>query len=75
LFFLALRPVTAAGEVKGHETTPLDQIEYTYPVIGIRESYPWKEPESYGYPYPYTYYYPCYFMSSGGPVPSGPGHS
>jgi outer membrane lipoprotein len=54
------RPVTVAGEVKGHKTAPLDQIEYTYPIIGIRELYLWKEPESYGYPYPYPYYYPYY---------------
>jgi outer membrane lipoprotein len=67
------RPVTVAGEVKGHKTTPLDQIEYTYPIISIRELYLWKEPESYGYPYPYPYYYPYYPYDLWWPRPFRPG--
>lgn len=46
------------GEVKGHKVMPLDQIEYSYPVIAVRELYLWQEQEKYGYPYPYPYYYP-----------------
>jgi outer membrane lipoprotein len=59
VIFKAGRLVTMVGAVKGRKTMPLDQIEYTYPVIAVRELYLWKEQEKYGY-YPYPYYYPYY---------------
>lgn len=35
----------------------LDQIEYNYPIIGIRDIYLWKRvSERYSYPYTYPYY-------------------
>ncbi len=60
------RLVTIVGEVKGQRTMPLDEVEYTYPVIAIREIYLWKEyAVEYGYPYPlpsiYYNYDPYYW--------------
>ena len=53
------RLVTIVGEVKGHKTMPLDQIEYDYPIIAIREIYLWRPVDVRSYPYPYYYpYYP-----------------
>lgn len=47
------RLVTIVGEVKGKKTLPLDEIDYTYPVISIREIHVWKTYDTdYGYPYP-----------------------
>ena len=47
------RLVTIVGEVKGKKTFPLDEIDYSYPVISIREIHVWKTNESeQGYPYP-----------------------
>lgn len=52
-------PVALIGEVKGTRTMPLDEIEYTYPVISIAEIRVWKKSETYPYPPPY-YYDPFY---------------
>ena len=49
------RMVTVAGEVTGKEVLPIDQIQYTYPVVRIKEIKLW-QPYSY---YPY-HYYPYY---------------
>lgn len=51
------REVTLAGEVKGKRVLPLGEIEYTYPLIAIKEIHLWPD-ESKGliYPYPYGYY-------------------
>jgi outer membrane lipoprotein len=35
------RKITVAGSVEGKEVRPLDEIEYTYPVISERELYLW----------------------------------
>ncbi|HYE38107.1 Slp family lipoprotein [Methylocaldum sp.] len=50
------REVTVAGEVKGKETKPLDQINYAYPVIGCNEIHLWATRPTYTY-YPSPYYY------------------
>lgn len=52
------RLVTVVGQVRGYKTQPLGEIEYTYPVISIREIHYWKTQEAVYYPYPY--YYPPY---------------
>ncbi len=52
-------PVALIGEVKGVKSMPLDEIEYTYPVIAISEIHVWKPSELYQYPPPY-YYDPYY---------------
>ncbi|KAF0219789.1 MAG: outer membrane [Geobacteraceae bacterium] len=56
------RMVTVVGEVKGKRGMPLDEVEYTYPVIAIRELYLWKPSEIDRYYYPsHGYYYPYYW--------------
>jgi outer membrane lipoprotein len=55
--FHANRLVTVVGEVKGHKTQPLGEIEYVYPVISIREIHYWKLRDVTYYPYPYYYPY------------------
>lgn len=56
------RLVTIVGEVKGHKTMRLDQTEYDYPIIAIREIHLWKPAEvRYYYPYPYPPYYDDYW--------------
>lgn len=57
------RLATIVGEVKGKRTAPLEDMEYTYPVITIREIHVWKSYDSdkpYLYPPPY-YYDPYYY--------------
>lgn len=73
------RMVTLMGEVKGKKTLPLDEADYTYPVLSIREIYVWKELyEGKGYPYPTPGYYnydPFYWGYEPGPYwyrPLGP---
>lgn len=49
------REVTAAGPVQAPEIRPLDQTQYTYPVIGCDQLHLWPElpPVIYSYPPPY----------------------
>lgn len=61
------REALVAGEVKGKRTLPLDEIEYHYPLIMIREIHlfrPKKQERFHAYPYPHwwyhPYWYPCY---------------
>lgn len=60
LVFKKGRPVTVFGEIKGKKTQPLDETEYTYPVVAIRELYLWEGPDrelgGYAYPPPYPGY-------------------
>ncbi len=60
------RKVTMVGQVQGKKTLPIDQVEYTYPVLSIREIYVWSksELEQPQYPPPGYYYDPFWF---GGP--------
>lgn len=57
------RRVTVVGKVLGKETLPLDQIEYTYPMIAIREIHVWSksELEQPQYPPPGYYYDPFWY--------------
>ena len=58
------REALIAGEIKGKRTLPLDEIEYHYPLIMIREIHlfrPKKEERSYASPYPHWYYPPWYY--------------
>ncbi len=54
------RDITVAGSVEGQETRPLDQIQYTYPVMSCQELHLWpnQPPAPYYSPYPYGYYGP-----------------
>ena len=46
------RSVIIAGEVQGKRILPLGEIEYTYPVIYVKEIYLWPEEKRYYSPYP-----------------------
>lgn len=55
------REITVAGEVIGQEVLPIDEIEYTYPVLSPREIHLWREERKARYPhypYPWWWYYP-----------------
>lgn len=56
--FTAGRAVTVGGIVLGKRTLPLGEIQYTYPLIYVKEIYLWPEEKYTPYPYPYPYYYP-----------------
>jgi len=56
------RKITLAGAVIGKETRPLGEIEYTYPVLQIKELHLWKEVvRYYPYPTPYWHWYGPYY--------------
>jgi outer membrane lipoprotein len=57
------RRVTVVGQVEGKKTLPIDQVEYAYPIITIREIYVWSksELEQPQYPPPGYYYDPFWF--------------
>ncbi|GAN33570.1 MAG: hypothetical protein DYG83_09440 [Candidatus Brocadia sp. AMX2] len=46
------RAVTIAGEVQGKRILPLDEAEYTYPLIYVKEIYLWPVEKSYYSPSP-----------------------
>ncbi|MBW1786201.1 MAG: Slp/YeaY family lipoprotein [Deltaproteobacteria bacterium] len=63
------REVTLAGVIRGERVLPMDEIEYAYPLVDIREIFLW-EPEENAryYPYPYPYWQsPGYYRFHGGP--------
>lgn len=53
------REVTIAGAVQGKRVLPTGEIEYTYPLIHIKEIYLWPVYKEYYHPYPY--YYPGFY--------------
>ncbi|MDD2335444.1 MAG: Slp family lipoprotein [Geobacteraceae bacterium] len=57
------RRVTVVGQVLGKKTLPIDQIEYTYPIVSIREIHVWSksEIEQPQYPPPGYYYDPFWY--------------
>lgn len=55
------RAVTIAGEVQGKRTLSLGEIEYTYPLIYVKEIYLWPIEKSY----PDRYYYYDYWWWRG----------
>uniref|UniRef100_A0A831TYB6 Outer membrane lipoprotein, Slp family n=1 Tax=Geobacter metallireducens TaxID=28232 RepID=A0A831TYB6_GEOME len=83
MIFKPGRLVTLVGEVKGKKTMPLDEVDYTYPLVAIREIHVWKSYDyEKGYPYPappppYYYYDPYYYGYWPGPYwyrPPGPAY-
>ncbi len=60
------REVTVAGSILGERTQRLDQIDYRYPLIAVKEIHLWKkyaEPPRAYYPYPYGYPGPLFYWS------------
>lgn len=58
------RLVTVVGEVKGTRSRTLDSVDYTYPVISLKEIHLWRTYEAeqgYPYPPPAPYYDPYYY--------------
>jgi len=58
------KEVTIAGEIKGKKVLPLGEIEYSYPLVSIKEIHLWRpvrEERVYPYlywRYPWWWYYP-----------------
>jgi outer membrane lipoprotein len=69
IVYKAGRRVTMVGQVQGKKTLPIDQIEYTYPIISIREIHVWSKSDLQQpqYPPPGYYYDPFWFW--GPPYP------
>ncbi len=59
------REVTVAGKIVGKQTLPQGDIEYTYPLLEVKDLHLWRErsPDVY-YAYPY-YGYPYFFSHWG----------
>jgi outer membrane lipoprotein len=66
MIFRQGRLITLVGEVKGKTTRPLDGMDYTYPLIALREWYLWSDAEERDrYFYPPSPYYDPYFSGYG----------
>lgn len=50
------RRITVAGRLQGTRTAPLDEIEYTYPVVSCLELHLWPEPVQVVPRYPLWYW-------------------
>jgi len=61
------RRVTIVGQVQGKKTLPIDQVDYTYPIITIREIHVWSKSELEQPPYPPPGYYNDPFWYGGPP--------
>lgn len=69
------RFVTVLGEVKGKQVRMLDEVEYSYPVVAIREIHVWRSSGMgtlYPNPSPYFYQSPYYYGHDTGPTPFRP---
>jgi outer membrane lipoprotein len=73
------KAITIAAEFAGTQKGKLDEMDYTYPLLEIKEIYLWPErSESYYWPYPAYYpywYYPYSYHWRGpwwGPYPLNP---
>jgi outer membrane lipoprotein len=62
------RKLTLVGEVSGKRVLAIDEVEYTYPVVAIRELHLWDKYDYSYYYYPPPYYYDPYWT----PGPFGP---
>ena len=51
------RLITIAAEIAGKQTQPLDEIQYTYPVVEVKEMHLWKPAAHYREPYVYDHWY------------------
>lgn len=79
MIFKPGRLITLVGAVKGKKALPLDEVDYIYPLIAIKEIHVWKSydyEQGYPYPLPPPYYYdPYYYGHWPGPYwyrPLGP---
>lgn len=77
-------PLTVVGEIKGSEIRPLDDGEYAFPVLELKQVVTWDQPASdtaplYAYPQsrpfvsPYHWWGPgAYYFGPFGPYPTSP---
>ncbi len=68
------REITVGGDIAGSQVLPLENTQYTYPMVAAREIHLWEKPQPvypYYYPY-YPYYYPYYDPFWGSPFWWGP---
>lgn len=66
--------VTVTGEVTGATTMPLDETEYTYPTLEVKNLKVWPKFARRPYPYrpwPYAYWGPYPYWGPYGPYPWG----
>lgn len=54
------RRVTVAGTVEGSTREPVEERDYDYPLLSLREIHIWEDETRYVAPYPYPYYDPFY---------------
>lgn len=60
------RAATIVGEVKGEKIAPLENMDYSYPVVSIREIHVWKTYDAQNpYFYPPSYNYDPYYYGYG----------
>ncbi len=56
------REVTIAGDIQGKRVSALGEIEYTYPLVSVKEIHLWqRKTEEKVYPYPYYWHYPWWW--------------
>lgn len=80
LIYSVGKMVTILGEITGKKTKKLEERDYTYPVLAIKEIHLWRSfDQERGYPYPvpapYGFYDPYYYNYWPGPYwyrPFGP---
>ena len=60
LVYEAGRPLSVVGEIDGSLTRSIGEYDYRFPVVAVRDSYLWadpdKQPKVYYYPDPWLYY-------------------
>jgi outer membrane lipoprotein len=67
IVYKAGRRVTVVGQVQGKKTLPIDQVEYAYPIISIREIHVWRKSEYEQPQYPPPGYFSDPFWYGGPP--------
>ncbi len=69
--FRAGMKITVAGQVAGKKTMVVDQTNYTYPVVAVKQLVLWRI-SYYAYPYDYWDYWPSFYGPYWGPGGWGP---
>ncbi len=64
------REVTVAGVIKGKRVLPMDEIEYVYPLVEIKEIHLWPPRREAEYYWPHPYYYDPWWWSYPYPGPA-----
>jgi len=64
LVYKSGRPLTVVGSIEGSIVRAIGEYDYRFPVVGVRDSHLWAEPEqnrTYYSPSPYWYYDTRYY--------------